>query len=297
MIKLKDLLLESDVPAILIPRKIEDRKARYNQMTQREVNNLINKYNANKSVGDLDLSAPFDEDIYADDDWNYNTSELSLDGEFIIPYTLKRVGGSLDLSYSKVTKLPDDLTFKDYGVLNISDCKKLKELPKGLNVYRIDAENSSLMEIPDDLQCTYLSLQHTKVRQLPLFKNLIEDIDLEGCTYFKTLPVGFTAGKVLIQESNSFVSVPNNVKIEELVVNECKRFTSIGSNCSIERLFIGYSCPNFTTLPTDIKANLVSLPYIHTPLRINLFSKYKTKPKVLKALTQMYPNVKEFQLG
>ena len=48
---------------------------------------------------------------------------------------------------------------------------------------------------------------------------------------------------------------------------------------------------------SDIKANLVSLPYIHTPLRINLFNKYKTTPKVLKALTQMYPNVKKFQLG
>ena len=209
-----------------------------------------------------------------------------------------KVGGNLFLSYSKVTKLPDNLTFNNgYSGLNISDCKKLKALPKGLKVYRIDAENSGLIEIPDDLQCTYLDLPHTKVKQLPLFKNLIEYINLEGCTYFKTLPVGFTAGNVLIQESNSFVSVPNNVKIEELVVNECKRFTSIGSNCSIERLFIGYSCPNFTTLPTDIKANLVSLPYIHTPLRINLFKKYKTKPKVLKALTQMYPNVKEFQLG
>lgn len=295
MIKLKDLLLESDVPAILIPRKIEDRKARYNQMTQREVNKIISKYNANQSVGDLDLSAPGSDDY--DTDWYYNTSELSLEGEFIIPDTLKKVGGSLDLKNSKVTKLPDNLTFKDYSHLDISDCKKLKALPRGLKVYRIDAYNSGLIEIPDDLHCDDLDLQRAKVRQLPLFKNFIKDIDLEGCTYFKTLPVGFTAGKVLIQESNSFVSVPNNVKIEELVVNECKRFTSIGSNCSIERLFIGYSCPNFTTLPTDIKANIVSLLYIHTPLRINLFSKYKTKPKVLKALTQMYPNVKEFQLG
>ncbi len=298
MIKLKDLLLESDVPAILIPRKIEDRKARYNQMTQREVNKIIQKYNnVNKNVGDLDLSAPGSDDDY-DPEWDFNSSELSLEGEFIIPDTLKNVGGNLDLSYSKVTKLPDNLTFNNgYSDLNITDCKKLKALPKGLKVYRIDAENSGLIEIPDDLQCTYLDLPHTKVKQLPLFKNLIENINLEGCTYFKTLPVGFTAGNVLIQESNSFVSVPKNVKIEELVVNDCKRFTSIGSNCTIERLFIGYSCPNFTTLPTDIKSDLVSLPYIHTPLRINLFNKYKTKPKVLKALTQMYPNVKQFLLG
>jgi hypothetical protein len=143
-----------------------------------------------------------------------------------------------------------------------------------------------------------LNLQHTRVlKQLPLFKHFIKEIDLEGCRYFKTLPVGFTAGKVLIQESKSFVSVPNNVNIKELFVNECEKFTSIGSNCTIERLFIGYSCPNFITLPTDIKADLLNLTYINTPLRIQLFNKYKTKPKVLKALKIMYPNVKEFQLG
>ena len=298
MIKLKDLLLESDVPNILIPRKIEDRKVRYNQMTQIEVNKIIRKYNANENIGDLDLSAPGSGDDY-DTEWDYNTSELSLDGEFIIPDTLKNVDGNLFLSYSKVTKLPDNLTFNNgYSGLNITDCKKLNALPKGLKVYRIDAENSGLIEIPDDLQCSYLDLQHTRVlKQLPLFKHFIKGIDLEGCRFFKTLPVGFTVGNILIQESNSFVSVPNNVKIEELVVNECKRFTSIGSNCTIERLFIGYSCANFTTLSTDIKADLVNMIYTHTPLRINLFNKYKTTPKVLKALTQMYPNVKKFQLG
>jgi hypothetical protein len=181
--------------------------------------------------------------------------------------------------------------------LDISYCKRLKALPKGLKVARIDAYNSGLIEIPDDLQCIYLNLQHTRVlKQLPLFKHFM-NIDLEGCRFFKTLPVGFTAGKVLIQESKSFVSVPNNVNIKELTVNECEKFTSIGSNCTIERLFIGYSCPSFTTLPTDIKADLLNLTYINTPLRIQLFNKYKTKPKVLKALKIMYPNVKEFHIG
>ncbi len=41
---------------------------------------------------------------------------------------------------------------------------------------------------------------------------------------------------------------------------------------------------------------VLNLTYINTPLRIQLFNKYKTKPKVLKALTQMYPNVKKFQI-
>jgi hypothetical protein len=49
MIKLKDLLLESTAPNIFVPRKIEDRKVRYNQMTQKEVNKIIDDYNAKKN--------------------------------------------------------------------------------------------------------------------------------------------------------------------------------------------------------------------------------------------------------
>ena len=302
MIKLKDLLLENETPNIFVPRKIEDRTVRYNQMTQKAVNKIIDDYNANKNKYSLDISGPSIDDDY-DTDYDYNTSDLNLSGEFTIPDTLKKVEGGLDLENSNVTKLPDNLTIGDYindysdTRLDVSYCKKLKALPKGLKVARIDAYNNGLIEIPDDIQCIYLDLQYTRVKQLPLFKHFIKEIDLEGCRYLKTLPVGFTAGKVLIQESKSFVSVPNNVKIKELTVNECEKFTSIGSNCTIERLFIGYSCPSFITLPTDIKADLLNLTYINTPLRIKLFNKYKTKPKVLKALKIMYPNVKEFQLG
>jgi hypothetical protein len=270
-------------------------------MTQKAVNKIIDDYNANKNKDDLDISGPSIDDDY-DPDYDFDTSTLSLTGEFIIPDTLKKVEGGLDLENSNVTKLPDNLTIGDYinehsnSRLDISDCKRLKALPKGLKVARIDAYNNGLIEIPDDVQCIYLDLQHTKVKQLPLFKNFIKDIDLQGCIYFKTLPVGFTAGQVLIQESKSFVSVANNVKIKELTINECNKFTSIGSNCTIERLFIGYSCDNFTNLPTDIKADLVDIMYKNV-FKKTLVDKYKTKTKVLKALKIMYPNVKEFQIG
>jgi hypothetical protein len=296
MIKLKDLLTEGKSPDIFIPRRMDDRATRYNQITQKSVNKVIDNYNANKNKGDLDLSNGSGAD---GDYWDeYETSELSLMGDFIIPDTLKKVNGSFNLENSNVTKLPDNLTFigDTYSQLDVSYCKKLKALPKGLKVARIYAYNNGLIEIPDDVQCIYLDLQHTKVKQLPLFKNFIKDIDLQGCIYFKTLPVGFTAGQVLIQESKSFISVPNNVKIKELTINECNKFTSIGSNCTIERLFIGYSCDNFTNLPTDIKADLVDIMYKNV-FKKTLVDKYKTKPKVLKALKIMYPNVKEFHIG
>ena len=299
MIKLKDLLLENDAPNIFIPRRLDDRPVRYNQMTQKEVNSIIDYYNDDQDKDSLDLSGSDPDD---DDEDEFSTSKLSLSGDFKIPDTLKKVKGGLYLSNTGVTKLPDNLTIGEYindysnSKLDISYCKRLKALPKGLKVARIYAYNNGLIEIPDDVQCIYLDLQYTRVKQLPLFKNFIKEIDLEGCKFFKTLPVGFTAGQVLIQESKSFVSVPNNVNIKKLIVNECEKFTSIGSNCTIERLSIGYICDNFTTLPSDIKADLVDIRYKNV-FRKTLVDKYKTKPKILKALKIMYPNVKEFWIG
>ena len=42
MIKLKDLLLEND--DIFIPRRIEDRQTKYNNITQKEVNTIIDDF-------------------------------------------------------------------------------------------------------------------------------------------------------------------------------------------------------------------------------------------------------------
>ena len=295
MIKLKDLLLESD---IFIPRRMEDRPVRYNQMTQKEVNRIVDDYNNKKDKGNLDLSRPHPADD--DDEDEYSRSELSFSGDFIVPDTLKKVNGGLYLANSGVTKLPDNLNIGEYSNnysnshLDVSYCKNLNALPKGLNVASVNASYSGLIEIPDDIQTIELDIIYTKVKQLPLFKNFIKKIDLEGCKSFKTLPEGFTAGELTIEYS-PIVSIPNNVKLNHLVVRECKNFTSIGSNCSINILVIAYGCSNFITLPTDIKANLVNIMF-NSPFKTNLLNQYKTVRKTLNALQKMYPNVKQFKI-
>ena len=293
MIKLKDLLLENDAPNIFIPRRLEDRPVRYNQMTQKEVNSIIDYYNDDQDKDSLDLSGSDPDD---DDEDEFSRSKLSLSGDFKITDTLKKVKGGLYLSNTGVTKLPDNLTIGEYEYshLDVSYCKKLNALPKGLKVVSVNGSYSGLIEIPDDIQTTELELKYTKVKQLPLFKNFIKNIDLEGCKSLKTLPEGFTAGELTIEYS-PIVSIPNNVKLKHLIVRECKNFTSIGSNCSIDILSIGYGCLNFTTLPTDIKANQVSIVF-NSQFRINLLNQYKTHKKILNALQKMYPNVQQFMI-
>ena len=303
MIKLKDLLLENDAPNIFIPRRLDDRPVRYNQMTQKEVNRIVDDYNNRKNKDSLDLSGSDPEEYDDDDDGDeFSRSELRFSGDFILPDTLKKVNGGLYLAATGVTKLPDNLTIGDYNHnnkysnshLDVSYCKNLNALPKGLKVVSVNGSYSGLIEIPDDIQTIELELKYTKVKQLPLFKNFIKNIDLEGCKLFKTLPEGFTAGELTIEYS-PIVSIPNNVKLKHLIVRECKNFTSIGSNCSIDILVIAYGCLNFTTLPTDIKANRVNIVF-NSQFRINLLNQYKTVKKILNALQKMYPNVQQFMI-
>ena len=267
-------------------------------MTQKEVNRIVDDYNNKKDKGNLDLSRPHPADD--DDEDEYSRSELSFSGDFIVPDTLKKVNGGLYLANSGVSKLPDNLNIGEYSKhhsnshLDVSYCKNLKALPKGLNVASVNASYSGLIEIPDDIQTIELDIIYTKVKQLPLFKNFIKKIDLEGCKSFKTLPEGFTAGELTIEYS-PIVSIPNNVKLNHLVVRECKNFTSIGSNCSFDILVIAYGCLNFTTLPTDIKANRVNIVF-NSPFKTNLLNQYKTVKKTLNALQKMYPNVKQFKI-
>ena len=134
MIKLKDLLLENDAPNIFIPRRLDDRPVRYNQMTQKEVNRIVDDYNNRKNKDSLDLSGSDPEEYDDDDGDEFSRSELSLSGDFIIPDTLKKVKRGLYLSNTGVTKLPDNLTIGEYindysnSKLDISYCKRLKEV-------------------------------------------------------------------------------------------------------------------------------------------------------------------------
>ena len=99
MIKLKDILLEGKPPTILVPRRTDDR-----------VERMISLYIRNGSKGNLNLSS-------------VDITQL--------PDNFKTVDGNLYLYFSKITKLPDNLTVN--GVLNLQS-SKIKEIPKNLNV-------------------------------------------------------------------------------------------------------------------------------------------------------------------
>ena len=153
MIKLKDILLESD--KILIPRRNkEDREKNHIISIQRQIQNYI------KNGDDYDLE--FD-----------NTPIQS------IPDNLKFVGGGLNLFNTKIKSLPDNLTVD--GSLDIRHTK-LTKLPENLTVIYLFVDSRLLMnQIPKNLNVSEImyinNFDGKKVYTEKKLKNLFPDVN------------------------------------------------------------------------------------------------------------------------
>lgn len=161
MIKLKTILFEGETPNIFIPRRVDDRPAREQKLTQIEVNRKVAEFIKNPRKNSVSSNEEDGIDYFSlSNDPSRSPADITLRGDFIVPDILKRVNITFTLANSNVTKLPDNLFVK--GDLIISGCKKLKELPKGLIVSEtIWAERSGLIEIPNDIKCNIIVLQRT----------------------------------------------------------------------------------------------------------------------------------------
>jgi hypothetical protein len=285
MIKLKDLLLEND--DIFIPRRIKDRQTKYNNITQKEVNAIVDDFIAKRYNMALTLSP---KDI---DDNGYEYGTLQHNGEFVVPDKLKHTPSSLTLDYSNVTKLPDNLTIGNdiYSSLNVVGCYKLHQLPKGLKVKTIQAASSGVRGIPDDIECEYLNLDSAAyITELPLFKHYIEIINLLSAVKFRILPAKFTCGTLNISDT-PVEHIPDNVKIKYLKSSNCKHLKSIGNNCEIDNLILINSM--IESIPTDIKcSNYLNIR--NTPFVNELLEEHGTSEKVMEELKRSYPYVNDF---
>ena len=151
MIKLKDILLESD---IFIPRRVEDRKKRYIAAIQKRIQDYIN----NGSNGNLDLS---------------NTPIEKL------PDNLTKVRDNLDLNNSHIQSLPDGLFVGWNLYLQNSHTKRL---PDGLKVgHYLNLYNTLIKELPDNLIVGgSLTANSTKLEKLPIGLKVMGDFHIMG---------------------------------------------------------------------------------------------------------------------
>jgi hypothetical protein len=126
MIKFLDILKESD-DNIFIPRGSKEEK---DKVLIRKEYDKIQEYIKNGSQDGLEL----------------RRSPIKF-----LPKNLIKVGGKLDLMYSQIEKLPDNLTVN--GHLWLDGCGYLQSLPNGLKVkFTLDLRGTNITSLPSDLE-------------------------------------------------------------------------------------------------------------------------------------------------
>ena len=133
--------------------------------------------------------------------------------------TQYRYEGDLDLGYSNIRKLPNDLYVG--GVLSLSNCSQLTKLPNKLYVgdSLLLMACEQLSELPNDL--------HVEI-----------DLDLRGCIQITELP--------------------NNLYVGEgLFLPGCEQITELPDNLHVDILNLDGT--NITELPNNLYVDILSI--------------------------------------
>jgi hypothetical protein len=113
--------------------------------------------------------------------------------------------GSLDLSDTDITKLPNDLYIDGY--LLLINCKELTELPNNLYVdwYLSLKGCENITELPNKLYVgSYLDLEYSGIKSLPEGLEVGGDLYLDS-TNIKFLPKGLKVGGTLVLGYSSYL--------------------------------------------------------------------------------------------
>lgn len=177
MIKLKEILMESDELNILLPRRsVADRRKNYLVAIQRK----IQQYIKDGSVGDLDLGNTPIETL--PDNLTHVGGNLSLENTFYLnklPDKLIKVDGSLHLNGSYIQSLPDGLFVGENLFLHHSH---IKRLPAGLKVgNHLNLYGTQIKELPDNLIVgSSLTAIFSKLEKLPIGLKVMGDFYVSG---------------------------------------------------------------------------------------------------------------------
>ena len=119
--------------------------------------------------------------------------------------------GSLDVSNTKITELPENLTVG--GSLDVSHTN-IKELPKNLTVGgSLDLSHTNITELPDNLTVGgYLDLSHTSITELPKNLTVWGSLYLSN-TKITELPENLTVGGYLDVSNTKITELPKNLTV------------------------------------------------------------------------------------
>lgn len=194
---------------------------------------------------------------------------MILSGKF--PAQKVVVNGEIDLSNEKnLTHIPDGL--HEIWGLNLSGCTALEKLPDNLNVHRLILDDcTSLTHLPSGLKAYSLQAQNTGLIALPDDIEVNYKLDLTGCQNLEYLPPNLHVGSLVLSGCTKLQALPDDLHLYFLDATNCVNFKEWGQNGSVEVGMINLSgCQALTYLPSwltpiaDLNVqnctNLASLP-------------------------------------
>lgn len=188
--------------------------------------------------------------------------------------------GDMILSYSKVSRLPENLTVGknliigtgSYGVKE-QDKSLITSLPRGLKVYGLlDISNTNIEELPENLNIGDIELKGSAIKSIPKrIGHKIVRVDISGCKNITSLPPWmenitnlFLAGtgieylpedlrevNILSLSGSKIKKLPENLKVRDLDLSdtpiaELPNGLDVGHRLNLHKT-------NITELPKDLK--------------------------------------------
>lgn len=148
--------------------------------------------------------------------------------------------GTLKACHSCLTYLPEN--WKVDGDLNLSGCRFLSELPKGLWVqHSLSICETGVKEIPIDCHVGNLDATKSALKKLPDNWTVEGDVDLFGCESMTELPQGLKVGGRLVIMRTNITRIPSGCRYHSLNAKESRLIDLGGHNKLDGSLMLGLS--------------------------------------------------------
>ncbi len=145
------------------------------------------------------------------------------------------------------------------GILDLSKLPSLKKLPRGLSCFELDASNTSIVELPEDLNVeSRLVLRNCKkLKELPEGLT-VGTLDLEGCSALEALPEKLDVWFLNLRGCRRLETLPKSAKIQcgSLSLAGCERLRGLPSYLKKLSTLDISDCPNIRTLPPKLEVGL-----------------------------------------
>lgn len=119
----------------------------------------------------------------------------------------------------KIKELPENLTCKE---INAGFLGKLRSLPKGLTIGRLDLENTKITSLPNNLTAEYLYLDDSRITKIPNGTKVTVELFARKNSRVRSLPQNLKIAHLHISENQRIKSLPKGLVVGTLTAhNTC----------------------------------------------------------------------------